>query len=195
MRRPGGIVTRSFSTAASAPRPSPQPVTTSAPTPQFRQHHHAEAPQIDAGHFRQGWRVATRLDGLLEAGRIDTEQLQAAQEWRRWAEIVTPTRVQAWDVRVDASLVANDTGMIIRVNAQAKLRSAAAALGPLRHRLLELSLRDDRSWREIGDRLGVDGKTATRYVIEAVAALADHLAGRDVAEPPVIRFRNQPGRQ
>src|SRR5262249_54017831 len=77
------IVTRSF--AATATRPAPRPavplvVTTAAPTPQFRQHHNVEAPQVDSTAFRQGWRVTTRLDALLEAGRIDKEQWEAARE-------------------------------------------------------------------------------------------------------------------
>jgi hypothetical protein len=183
MRRTGTVVARSSTATA----------LTSAPTPQFRQHHQAQAPQVDSTAFRQAWRITTRLDGLLEAGRIDREQYEAAQEWRRWAEAVTPFRAQSWDVRVDASRVANDAAMVLRVNAAAKLRSVTEMLGQLRHRLLELSVRDDRSWREIGDRLGVDAKTATGRVIEAIAALADWHAGRTVAPPPIIRFRNQPG--
>jgi DNA-directed RNA polymerase specialized sigma24 family protein len=188
MSRPG-LLHRSHATAAAVAAP----VATNRPTPQFRQHHTVETPRVDTSAFRQAWRVQSRLDGLLEAGRIDREQFEAAQVWRRWAEVIAPTKVQSWDVRVDASRLANDASMVIRVNAQAKLRSAIDALGPLRHRLLEMSVGDDRSWREIGDRLGVDAKTATGRVIEAIAALADWHAGRAVAPAPIIRFRNQPG--
>ena len=46
---------------------------------------HAEAidaPRIDALAFRQGWRVVTRLDGLLAAGLIAPGVWQAAAEYR-----------------------------------------------------------------------------------------------------------------
>jgi len=93
-------------------------VATNQPTPEFRQHHHVETPRIDATAFRQGWRVQTRLDALLEAGRIDREQFEAAQIWRRWAENIAPTKVQSWDVRVDASFMTNGSSMLNRVNVQ-----------------------------------------------------------------------------
>jgi hypothetical protein len=187
MLRPG-LLHRSHGTAAAVAAP----VATNRPTPQFRQHHTVETPQVDANAFRQAWRVQTRLDGLLESGRIDREQFEAAQAWRRWAETVTPFRAQSWDVRVDASLMANDAGMLFRVKAASSLRAAADALGELRIRLLEACVLRDRSWREIGDRLRVDAKTAIRYTVEAITALADWHAGRTVAPPPVIRYRNQP---
>jgi hypothetical protein len=199
MRRPGSIVTRSFSASvASRPAPHSAPVIarvvpTSAPTAEYRTRHRVEAPQVDAGHFRQGWRVATRLDGLLEAGRIDREQWDCAQQWRRWAETVTPFRQQQWDVRVDRSPVPNDAGMLWRVTAATKLRQAAAALGELRVRLLEACVLRDRSWREIATAMRLSDKTAREYAAEAIEALADHLTGRAVAPSPVLRFRNQPG--
>jgi hypothetical protein len=123
MRRPAGIVIRSFSTAAvrtSSSHTSVPPVpvaVTGQPTPAFRQHHDVAAPQVDSTAFRQGWRVASRLDQLLEAGRIGREAWDAAHTWRRWAETVTPFRQQRWDVRVDMSAVPNDTGILIRTAA------------------------------------------------------------------------------
>jgi hypothetical protein len=60
-------------------------------------------------------------------------------------------------------------------------------------RLLTMCVAEDRSWREIGDRLGMDGKTAKDWCTGAVIALAAFLAGEPVPEPPVLRFRNQPG--
>jgi hypothetical protein len=61
-------------------------------------------------------------------------------------------------VRVDRSLVPNGAAALARVQTAAKIRCVAEALGPLRYRLLEFAIRDDRSWRQIGDRLGIDGK-------------------------------------
>jgi hypothetical protein len=70
MRRSVGIITRSFS-ASVASRPNrasgavPPPVAgTNGLSPPPRRHRAA---------FRQGWHVASRLDALLEAGRIDRE--------------------------------------------------------------------------------------------------------------------------
>ncbi len=196
MRRPG-IVTRSF--AATAVRPAqaalPPAVATGRPTPAFRQHHDVAAPQVDPTAFRQGWRVASRLDQLLEAGAIERESWEAAGQWRRWAETTAPARAQAWDVRVDRSLTSNETAMLHRVTAAARLRACAQALGELRIQLLDLHVIRDASWRDISARAGVSDKTVKAMVIEALEALADHCAGRVVAAVPVIRYRIEPGRQ
>jgi hypothetical protein len=198
MARSGPIVTRSFAATTSrltphARAPVPPAVATSAPTPQFRQHHHVEAPRVDSTVRRPGWRVTTRLDGLLEAGRIEREQWEAAREWRRWAELIGLSHVQRWDVRPDAPCHPSDLPMLRRVQAAAKLRTCNTALGELRTRLLDCCVARDLSWREIAALLRVSDKTAQAYVVEALSALADWHAGRTVAPPPVIRFRNQPG--
>jgi hypothetical protein len=174
-------------------QPAPRPIATNQPTPQFQQHHTVETPQVDSTAFRQGWRVTTRLDGLLEAGRIDREAWDAACMWRRWVERTGSLPAQAWDVRVDRSLVPNDAAALDRVRTAAKLRGVADALGPLRTRLLELSVRDDRSWRQIGDRLQMDAKTARSWCAGAIMALALFLAGEPVPKPPQFRARIQPG--
>ena len=199
MRRSAGIVTRSFS--ATAARPSPQgrapvplAVTTGQPTPAYRQHHDVAAPLVDATAFRQGWRVCSRLDSLLECGRIDPETWHAAQGWRRWAETVTPFRHQRWDTRVDISAVPSDTGMLVRSTAATRLRETAAALGELRVRILDAVLVRDLPWTELGRLLRLSDKAARDWAAEAIEALAEHCAGRAVAPPPVLRFRNQPGR-
>lgn len=167
----------------------------SQPTRQFAQHHDVAAPQVDARAFRQGWRVASRLDQLLDAGRIDREAWDCAHEWRRWFEVVTPYRQQQWDVRVQVSRVPNDAGMLLRVAAATRLREAVAALGELRVRLLEACVVRDRPWREIATLLRLSDKTAAVWVVEAIGALADWRTGRTVAPPPVLRYRVQPGRQ
>jgi hypothetical protein len=198
MARHGPIVTRSLSVSAS-PRavtrnaPVLPPVATSRPTPQFSHHHDVTAPQVDANAFRQGWRIVSRLDGLLEAGRIGREGRDVALQWRGWAETVTPYRAQSWAARVDISAVPNDAGMLRRVAAASRLRAAAETLGELRIRLLEACVLRDRSWREIANLLRVSDKTALSFTAEAINALADWDAGRSVTSPPVLRFRNQPG--
>jgi hypothetical protein len=199
MRRPAGIVTRSFSTAADRPSPharAPIPVTvvaTNQPTPAYRQHHDVAAPLVDATAFRQGWRVSSRLDALLEAGRIDREAWDAAHAWRRWAEVVPSFGRQSWDVRVGSSRGPGDGGMLLRVNAATMLREAAAALGGLRVRILEAVLVRDVPWAELGRLLRISDKTAQTRATEALEALANHCAGRPVAAPPVLRYRNEPG--
>lgn len=200
MRRPAGIVTRSFSAATARPSPHgrapvPPAVATNQPTPAYRQHHDVAAPQVDATAFRQGWRVCSRLDSLLEVGRIDRESWDAAHAWRRWAETVTPFGRQSWDVRVDVSVVPNDTGMLIRTTAATKLREVAAALGELRVRILEAVLVKDLPWTELGKLLRLSDKAARDWAVEALEALADHCGGRAVALPPALRYRIEPGRQ
>jgi hypothetical protein len=197
MARPGSTMHRSYTAAAPRPSPhrtAPPAVTTNSPTPQFRQHHQVQAPQVDGAAFRQGWRVATRLDGLLEAGRIDREQWDAAAEWRRWAEVISPMKAQSWDLRIDTPLMPNDAGMLFRVNAASKLRACIAAIGELRIRLLECCVLRDRSWAEVGQAMRVSDKTAKDYVVEALGALADWRAGRSVAPPPMVKYRNEPRR-
>jgi hypothetical protein len=178
--------------AATMSQPAPRHIATNQPTPQFQQHHTVETPQVDATAFRQGWRVMTRLDSLLEAGRIDREAWDAACLWRRWVERTTPLPEQAWDVRVDRSLIPDDAAALARVQTAAKLRGVADALGPLRVRLLQFCMMDDRSWREIGDRLRIDSKTAQTWTVAAILALSAFLAGEPVPDPPQLRYRNQP---
>ena len=194
MRRPG-IVTPSFAATASRPTTAALPlgVATNRPTPQFTRHHDVTAPQVDATAFRQGWRVASRLDALLDGGRIDREAWEAAREWRRWAEAIGLSHVQRWDVRPDAPCHPSDLPMLRRVQAAAKLRACTEALGELRVRLLDCCVARDLSWREIAALLRVSDKTATTWVAEAITALADWRAGRTVTPPPMLRFRNQPG--
>jgi hypothetical protein len=201
MARHGPIVSRSYGASVTA-RPSPHSapvlppaVPTNRPTPQFTRHHDVAAPQVDSRAFRQGWRVQTRLDSLLEAGRIDREAWDCTQEWRRWAETVTPFKAQLWDVRMDISSVPTDAGMLLRVRAATKLREAAAALGELRIRLLDACVLKDRSWRDISGLLRISDKTAQNFVVEAITALTDWRCGRPIAAAPVLRYRIEPGRQ
>ena len=80
------------------------------------------------------------------------------------------------------------------LDAAAKLRAAAAALGPARVALLRTVVVEDRSFRSIGQRLGLSHHTALQRVAEAIAALAAWMRGAPVAAPPPERYRNQPGR-
>lgn len=196
MRRPAGIVTRSFSASMARPSPPARAPLPPSSAPSAARLGHAEAievPRVDLTAFRTAWRVSTRLDGLLEAGRIDREAWDAGHHWRRWAEMTAPYRAQRWDVRVDISTVPNDAAMLRRVTAATKLRQAAEALGPLRVKILTAVVVEDMPWTELGRSLRLSDKAAREWAAEALEALADHLAGRRVAPPPLVRFRNQPG--
>jgi hypothetical protein len=195
MRRPGSTVVRSF--AATAPRPHAVPVATaiptSRPTPQFERHHDVLPPQVDDQRFRQGWLVQDRLHQLAAAGLISREELDTALLWKRAADTMTPSHTCSFSPRVDTSTTARDSGALYRVRAATMLRQCADALGPLRVKLLEACVRDDRSWAEIGRLIGLSDKSTKEYVVEAIQALADWWRGDVVEPPPVIRFRNQPG--
>jgi hypothetical protein len=198
MRR-SGVITRLFSATAVRPAPaspsvpSPSVIATNRPTPHFTSHHDVAAPRVDSTAFRQGWRVQTRLDGLLESGKIDRDGYDAACRWRAWAETVTARPTQPWSPRVDLSTGPGDGGMVHRVHCTGRLRAAADELGPIRFRLLTLCVLEDRSWREIAAAFHLSDKTVVAWTAEAVIALADHLAGRPVPPPPVLRPRVQPG--
>jgi DNA-directed RNA polymerase specialized sigma24 family protein len=199
MRRPG-IVTRSYAQAMARTAARPLPplsvpaISPGRPSAEFGHHHDVAAPQVDDRAFRQGWRVQTRLDALLEAGKVDRDGWDAACLWRRWAERTAPLPAQAWDVRVDRSLVPNDTVALARVQAAAKLRAVVEALGAIRVKLLTMCVLEDRSWRDIAAAFRLSDKTVAQWTAEAVNALADHLAGRPIAPPPQLRPRVQPGR-
>ena len=137
--------------------------------------------------------AVSRLDGLHAAGKSSCEAFGFATQWRRWAQVVTPHRQMAWQVRVDVAAVSNGTGMLHRVNAATKLRDVAEALGPLRVRLLETCLLLDAPWRRIAERLRCSDKAVVAWTVEAIEALADHLDGRTVTPPPVLRVRNHQG--
>jgi hypothetical protein len=169
-------------------------VASAVPSSHFTRHHDVTAPQVDSTAFRHGWRVETRLDSLFTAGRIDRDAYDAACMFRRLSEITASVPAQKWDVRVDRSLVPNDTHTLWRVNAASKLRAAQEALGPLRTRVLHNVIVLDCPWGRLGRMLTISDKSAREFGIAAIQALADFCAARPVPPCPVIRYRNQPGR-
>jgi DNA-directed RNA polymerase specialized sigma24 family protein len=201
MRRPSGLVERRFVGAISpasrvqskVPFGAPPPGATSSPTPQFRRHHDVEIPKVDQAAFRQGWRVRTRLNWLLETGKITDEAWDIARVWHRWCAVIGRVRVQEWTERVDVSLSGYDPHLS-RVTAATKLREATGALGQRRILCLELTVLDDLAWAQVAYRLGVSEKTAMLRVAEALEALADWRAGRVIKPAPVERYRNEPRR-
>jgi hypothetical protein len=182
---------------SSAPPAPASPIrsVSNAPALAYRRHFHGiEAPRVDGAAFRPGWRVCIKLDSLLEQGRLDREQYDAAHWLRRLLEVIAPSRVQSWEIRVDTSRAGNDGGAGRRIDAAARVREAAEAIGQLRVKIIETVTVRDCSWAELGKLMQCSDKTATQRCVEAIAALADWRAGRTVApEPPPVRFKNQPG--
>jgi hypothetical protein len=155
-----------------------------APSAEFRSHHHVEAPQIDASHFRAGWRTCSRLQGLANARLIDVQQLDAAELWGKWAARTNAPVTSGWRMRVDGGTSAwgRDPGAH-QIDAAKRLRACAAAIGPERVALLHQCIVEDASWASIGRRIHRHCSTAKVRVVEAIVALERHLA----AERPTGR--------
>jgi hypothetical protein len=78
-------IAKTFGSAPASLACSPVPVVTvsNGPSAFYRQHHVVEAPAIDEREFRPAWRVKTKLMLLIETGRIDRRQLEAAAAFLR----------------------------------------------------------------------------------------------------------------
>ena len=167
-------------------RPIPVPAS-NRPTDAFVQHHDVTEPQVDGEAFRQHWRVATKLDQLLAAKKIDREAYDTAAEFQRWARLIGISAVQKWEPRIDQSAFGNDAGAIHRTFAAQRLREAAEVLGPLRMRLLESCLLYDSKWAAIARLIGRGPETCRDWCCEAIAALSDWRSGRPVPVAPGLR--------
>ncbi|HSR77581.1 MAG TPA: hypothetical protein VLN57_13430 [Xanthobacteraceae bacterium] len=144
------------------------------PSAHYRQHHDVEAPSVDGFSFRQAWRVQTRLDHLLADGAITLRQWHAAVAFREDLETAARSawRAPVWlSVAAGASSSRGET-IGIRLDALARLRHIANALGPFACALLEACIARDWSWAFLGRRLGVDPKTARAWTVTAIKALA-----------------------
>ena len=132
---------------------------------------------------------------LIETGRIDRRQLEAAAAFKGWCEAVGRQRTSAWlAVRVDSGRCPEGLISTYQIDAACRLHDASQALGTERARLLVWALVDDLPWTEIGKRLRLSTKTATCRAVEAIAALALWRSDRPVPPAPVNRMRIEPGR-
>jgi hypothetical protein len=139
----------------------------------YRQHHDVEAPRVDDRAFRQGWRVVTRLDGLLAEGRITTGTWQAAAEYR-----------DAWDALRQTSTGSGSGGSLHvetngardrhpgRLDRIARINAAEHAIGATSAGLCRACILDDVSWHALGQYLGVRNVTARDRTVDALGALA-----------------------
>ncbi len=148
----------------------------SAPTPFYLQHHRVEAPSVDERHFRPGWRVLTRLDGLLADGAITVAEWHAAADFRDMAELALggaasqSVLTSARAARYDDSPTTDR--LIARLDARSWLDEVVRAIGTVPCALIKAFVVDDMSWAAIGRRFDVDPKTARAWVIASIKALA-----------------------
>jgi hypothetical protein len=131
-----------------------------------------EAPRVDAKAFRQGWRVVTRLDGLLAAGRITPGTWQACAEYRSsWDAIRRVSPGTAWGVTRIAGYGGGGAreAPLDRIR---HVRLAEAAIGARATDLTRWCCVEHLAWTTIGDRLGVRDVTACKRTVDALERLA-----------------------
>jgi len=143
------------------------------PSALYRQHFDVEAPRVDAGAFRQGWRVRSRLDVLLDEGAIDNAAYEAGRRFRRAWEIAFAERAPALMAFTARSTGRAGAGPVDRLAALARLRRIAEALGPFDCRLLEQCVVLDLAWTAIGRQHQVADTTARRWTIAALRRLGE----------------------
>ena len=140
------------------------------PSAFYRQHFATiDAPRIDERAFIPFWRIRTRtrLDRLLDERAISPAAWRAAIQFRDAATYLAGER------RYDRSSGGSraEPGLY-RFHARGLMRRVALTLGPLATALVWSCAVDDLSWAAIGARLRVHPKTARRWTIVALQALA-----------------------
>ena len=140
------------------------------PTTFYRQHALVEAPRIDTVTFRPYWSVRdrTRLDRLMADGSISLREWLAAIRFR------DAVRYLAGERRgyKGGGAAQSRTVTIFRFDARALVQRVRADLGPVATALVWTCAIDDLSWAAIGARFRVDPKTARRWTVAALQALA-----------------------
>lgn len=148
------------------------------PSKFFTQHHAVEAPVIDDVEFRQHWRVCTRLDQLFHDRAISFAEWRAGQAFRTIAERVLATSWPAPNWDTGNSGRGFDAGLVARHAAITRLHELHDDLGGFAIDLLEMHIVDDLDWTELGRRQGVHAKTARRWTIITLGALASVIWGK-----------------
>lgn len=143
------------------------------PSRWLRQHHGLEAPAIDFGAWRPYWRIRTRLDRLLHDGAITPHEWAAAVRLRRTLETAQAAMLPT--LRLDGPHRrhggSSGPAQPRRADAMARLEEVRAGLGSFALGLLEACLFGDCTWAWLGQRLGIDPKTARAWTITAIRAL------------------------
>ena len=143
------------------------------PTALYRQHHDVDPPRVDAGAFRQGWRVRSRLDVLHDEGAIGDAAYEAARQFRRAWEIAFSERSPSLMSFSARSTGRAGGGPVDRLAVVSWLRRIGAALGPFDCKLLEQCLVLDLAWAAIGRQHQVADTTARRWTIAALRRLGE----------------------
>jgi hypothetical protein len=141
-----------------------------APSEAYRQHHDVAAPQVDARAFRQGWRVSTRLEALLDEGAIEPIDFEAALAFRRDWDAANGVRGRSL-MTFGGGGRGRDSSAVDRLGALARLRRIAEALGAFDVRLIEQCAVLDQSWALTGRQHAVADTTARRWTILALLRL------------------------
>ena len=146
------------------------------PSDAYRQHHEVSAPRIDRRVFRQGWRVLTRLEGLLIDGAIDEATYAAAVGFRRDWETGLQHRGAAL-MSFHSGGASQTDRATARLGALGRLRRVADRLGALDCKLIEQCVILDQSWTQTARQHGVTDKTARQWTIAALRRLRRAAAG------------------
>jgi hypothetical protein len=144
------------------------------PSDAYRQHYDVEAPRVDWRAFRQGWRVRSRLDRLLDDGRITPGEWQAASEYRdAWDALRRTSRGGGGDSGPRVAGYGGDrNARAAAIDRAARIRAAEDSIGPDAAGLCQACAVEDLSWRALGARLGVRDVTAMGRTVDALRALA-----------------------
>jgi hypothetical protein len=171
-------------------------VTSNAPSVERVRHAETiEPPAVDASSFRQGWRVRTRLDALLAAGRINAGVWQAAVEYRdAWARVWAGRGGELGGTRVSGGLDLHRR-QIGLVDTVAALDAIERRLGRLATSLCVACVVEDLSWPEIGRRCGRSNHTAVAWTVLALRALARAWATRPGRGRDGFAMRPEPRRR
>lgn len=148
-------------------------MTGNAPSPDRLRHADAiDPPRVDAVAFRQGWRVRTRLDALLAAGRIDAGIWQAACAYRdAWERALTAT-VAGRSFGARGGGADPHTRLLAVAASVARLHAVETRIGQDAAALCYACVVEDRSWASIGAAHHRNPETMRDRVVIALRALA-----------------------
>lgn len=146
------------------------------PTVHRAQHAQAiEAPQVDASAFRQGWRVASRLDALHRDGHITAGEWQAAAEYRAaWHRVLSASSGSSFgQMRVSGGAGDGGADRLARLaDTIGRLRSVEARIGSTAAMLSYWCVVADRSWATTGRALQRNPETVRDWTTDAIRLLA-----------------------
>jgi hypothetical protein len=155
-------------------------MTSNAPSAARLRHAEAiEAPRVDAASFRQGWRVRTRLDALLAAGRITGDEWLAAVEYRdAYARVWSGRSGDLAGAKVSGGADLHDR-QIARIATLTLLADVERRIGALATALCVACVVEDMSWAAIAALCRRNPETVRDWTALAVRTLASAWATRE----------------